>query len=127
MGSLHTLWEKYREQVDFLVVYIREAHPEDGWVVSMNRDEGITVDDPTSDAERQEVAASCAIRLQIRMPVVVDAVDDKLASAYGALPDRLYLVGKGGKVAFQGGPGPFGFKPEDLEAAIQTEVARLAG
>jgi len=127
LGSLHTLWEKYREQVDFLVVYIREAHPEDGWVVSMNRDEGITVDDPTSDAERQEVAASCAIRLQIRMPVVVDAVDDKLASAYGALPDRLYLVGKGGKVAFQGGPGPFGFKPEDLEAAIQTEVARLAG
>jgi len=123
LGSLHALWERYGERVDFLVVYIREAHPEDGWVVTMNRDAGIRVEDPTSDAARQEVAASCAIRLEIRMPVVVDALDDRIASAYGALPDRLYLVGKGGKVAFQGGPGPFGFKPEDLEAAIEVELA----
>ena len=75
------------------------------------------------DAEREEVASTCALRLGIEIPVVVDRIDDGLASAYGALPDRLYLIGRGGHVAFQGEPGPFGFHPEDLERAIRTELA----
>lgn len=81
MGSLHALWERYRDRVAFAVVYIREAHPEDGWVVTPNRDEDIRVQDPTSNAERAEVAAACAIRLEIRMPVLVDPIDDRLARA----------------------------------------------
>ena len=119
---MHNLWERFQAHVDFVVVYIREAHPEDGWVVTMNRDTGIVVQDPTTDAERGAVAATCAIQLKIRMPVVVDKVDDEVARAYGALPDRLYLIGKGGRVAFQGEPGPFGFVPEALEAAIEGEL-----
>lgn len=114
--------ERYADRVDFVVVYIREAHPEEGWVVQMNRDQDITINDPTSNAERSKVAATCAIRLSIRMPVVVDRVDDEIARAYGALPDRLYLVGKGGRVAFRGESGPFGFKPEALEAAIERDL-----
>ncbi len=104
------------------MVYIREAHPEDGWVVSMNRDQGIAVVDPTSNEERLEVASACALRLAIRMPVVVDDVDDAIASAYGALPDRLYLVGEGGRIVFQGEPGPWGFDPQALQAAIEALV-----
>ncbi len=124
MGSLHEIWERYQDRVDFVVVYIREAHPEEGWVITMNREQDIAINDPTTDAERSEVAATCAIRLQIRMPVVVDEVDDEIARAFGALPDRLYLIGRGGRVAFRGEPGPFGFKPEALEAAIETELAQ---
>ncbi len=61
------------------------------------------------------------------MPVVVDRVNDEVARAYGALPDRLYLVGRGGRVAFQGDPGPFGFRPDDLARAIETELGRQSG
>jgi hypothetical protein len=118
------MWERYRDRVDFVVVYIREAHPEDGWVIAHNRSEEIRIQDPTTTAERVQVAESCALRLQIQMPVVVDEVDDAIARAYGALPDRLYLIGRGGEVAFQGDPGPFGFRPEDLERAIEEELAR---
>jgi type I thyroxine 5'-deiodinase len=53
------------------------------------------------------------------MPVVVDDIDDRIASHYGALPDRLYLIDKGGKVAYQGEPGPWGFDPNKLEKAIK--------
>ena len=67
-----------------------------------------------------EVAATCAIRLKIKIPVVVDDIDDKIAGAYGALPDRLYLIGKGGKVIYQGEPGPWGFDPSKLAEAIST-------
>jgi hypothetical protein len=121
------MWERYGDRVAFLVVYIREAHPEDGWVISMNRDQDIAIRDPASDAERQAVAASCAINLAIRMPVVVDELDDALARAYGGLPDRLYLIGKGGRVAYRGARGPFGFQPADLEAAIEAELVRIGG
>lgn len=120
MEPLHRLWEEHRDRVEFLVVYIREAHPEDGWVVSMNREQDIRYLDPTSNAERHEVAAACALRLKIRMPVVVDDIDDNIASAYGALPDRLYLVGRGGKVVYQGDPGPWGFNPAELARAIEA-------
>jgi hypothetical protein len=59
----------------------------------------------------------------MKMPMAVDGVDNAVASAYGGWPDRLYLVGRDGRIAFQGGEGPFGFKPEELERAIEREGA----
>ena len=122
MGSLHAMWERWRDRVEFLVVYIREAHPEEGWVITPNRDEDIRVSDPATTEERVEVATACALRLKIRMPVVVDEIDDQIASAYGALPDRLYLIDSDCRVAFQSDRGPWGFKPKVLEEAIRELV-----
>ena len=126
MGRLNEMSREFADTTHFLMVYIREAHPEDGWVVNQNRENDIRVDDPTNDGERHDVAAACALRLKIRIPVVVDPIDDRIASAYGALPDRLYLVGRGGRIAFQGEPGPWGFDPAALEAAIERELAEAS-
>jgi len=92
-------------------------------VVTPNRNEDIAFMDPTTDEESEEVAEACAIRLKIRMPVVIDELDDKIASAYGALPDRLYLVDVGGSIAYQGQPGPWGSDPTKLDAAIRELLA----
>jgi len=119
---LHELWDQYRDQVAFFVVYIKEAHPENGWVVSSNRAQGIMVTDPISDNERREVATECSLKLDIRIPVLLDALNDRVACAYGAWPDRLYLVSRDGRIAWQGGPGPVGFRPDELESAIRTEL-----
>ena len=45
-------------------------------------------------------------------------IDDKVNNAYKGWPDRLYLVGKDGKIAYAGGQGPFGFHPDELAEAI---------
>ncbi len=124
MGALEELHDRFGDRVEFFVIYIKEAHPEDGWVVNHNRRSEIGVADPRSDAERAEVAQCCALRLKIRMPVLIDGVDNEVAAQYGGWPDRLYLVGGDGRIAFQGEMGPFGFKPEQLEAAIEEELAR---
>jgi hypothetical protein len=34
------------------------------------------------------------------------------------MPDRLYLLDRGGRVAYKGGRGPMGFKPGELEQSI---------
>ena len=122
MGALESLYRRYAEQVAFFVVYIKEAHPEDGWVLERNRRGGIEVADPTTDDERAGVARTCALRMRISLPVLIDGIDNAVASAYGGWPDRLYLVGRDGRIAFQGGEGPFGFKPGELEAAIRAEL-----
>ncbi len=62
------------------------------------------------------------MRLRTRIPILLDDVDDAVASAYGGWPDRLYLIGRDGRIAFQGERGPDGFKPEELAAAIQREL-----
>lgn len=122
MGELEELHDRNGDEVAFFIVYIREAHPEDGWVLADNRREEIAVVDPTSLDERAEVARACAVRLQTRIPVLLDDVDDTVALAYGGWPDRLYLIGRDGRVALQGEPGPDGFKPEELAAAIEREL-----
>jgi NAD(P)H-hydrate repair Nnr-like enzyme with NAD(P)H-hydrate dehydratase domain len=125
LGAIHEIWDQYRDRVRFLVVYVREAHPEDGWVVTPNRTEDIRIVDPKNDEERLEAASQCALHTKIRMPVVVDPVDDKITSAYGALPTRLYLIGRGGRIAYQAERGPFGLKPPELEEAIKAELKRV--
>ena len=126
MGALHDLWGRYRDRVEFFVVYVREAHPEDGWVLSANREQEIALPDPSSPDERAGVAATCAARFAIRIPILVDELDDEAARAYGGWPDRLYLIGRDGRIAFQGEEGPMGFRPEELEAAIERELAARA-
>jgi len=123
LGALEELQRRYGQDVVFLVVYIKEAHPEDGWVLDRNRRAGVRVADPVTDGQRAAIAATCGSRLRIGLPVLVDGTDNAVASAYGGWPDRLYLVGRDGRIAFQGREGPFGFQPAELELAISAELA----
>jgi hypothetical protein len=122
LGELEQLHERHGEAVAFFIVYIREAHPEDGWVLEDNREDGIALVDPFSLDERAEAADACSLRLQTRIPILLDDIDDAVASAYGGWPDRLYLIGRDGKIAFQGGRGPDGFQPAELAHAIETQL-----
>ena len=105
-------------------MYICEAHPIDGWQVVNNVEDGVEYTSPTTDAERLVTASECALDLQITLPVVIDPIDDPVAGAYGALPDRLYLIDTAGRVAYQGGEGPLGFQPEELDTAIEKLLTK---
>ena len=121
MGELEELYERHGNEVAFFIVYIREAHPEDGWVLADNRRDEIALMDPTSLGERAAAADECVVRLRTSIPVLLDDVDDAVALAYGGWPDRLYLIDRDGRIAFQGGRGPDGFEPETLARAIERQ------
>ena len=104
------------------MVYIREAHALDSRS-PMGGDGHPIVEDPETLEERAGVAKMCMTKLALEpMPSLVDDMKDTANNGYGAWPDRLYLIGKDGRVAMQGGPGPFGFNPDDLEDAIREEL-----
>jgi alkylhydroperoxidase family enzyme len=109
---------RYGEQVEFLAIYVREAHPTTGWRMQSNDKEGVVFAQPRTDAERAEVAEQCCTKLKMTMPLLVDAVDDRVGHLYSGMPDRLYLIDRNGRVAYKSGRGPFGFKPGELEQAI---------
>ena len=106
----------------FHAVYIREAHPTDVWQMASNIREGVLFRDPRSDAERTGVAESCVRKLGIRFPAVIDGIGNGVEADYTGWPDRLYLIDKDGRVAYKSEPGPFGFRPAQLEAAMRMIV-----
>jgi hypothetical protein len=71
---------------------------------------------------KDDHATACVRNLGIQFPAVVDNMENTTEAAYTAWPDRLYLVNKTGKIAFKSAPGPAGFKPADLAAAIEREL-----
>jgi type I thyroxine 5'-deiodinase len=75
---------------------------------------------PKSLQERESIAGSCVRKLGIKFPAVVDNIDNHTEQAYTGWPDRLYLIDRDGKIAFKTRPGPFGFKPAELEAALKS-------
>lgn len=100
------------------MVYIREAHPDDGWQVPQNRRDKIVIDDPKTDEERLNVARDFAKQFKLKLPILVDTIDDTVEKAYSGWPDRIYVVDAEGKIAYKGGPGPAGFKPADARPMI---------
>lgn len=119
MGALDKLHAQYKGKADFKVVYVREAHPEDGWQVPANQRQGVIVKQPKTAGEREEVASACAANLKITIPILIDGMDNQVEAAYAGWPDRIYIVGKDGKVFYRSGPGPAGFKPAEAEEALK--------
>lgn len=74
---------------------------------------------PRSEDERASVAGTCVRKLGIQIPALLDEFGNSTESNYTAWPDRLYLIDRNGKVAYKSKPGPFGFKPDDLQVAMQ--------
>lgn len=116
------MYERYQNDVAFFVVYIGEAHPSDAWQLPSNIKDQVVYASPTNADERSTLAEMCVTRLGIKIPALVDHFDDSTEKAYSGWPDRLYLIDRDGRVAYKSKPGPFGFKPADLEAALRTHL-----
>jgi hypothetical protein len=112
------LYERYKNEATFLAIYVREAHPTDGWRVPGNDKAGISIPQPRTLEDRNKVAQQCCTTLEITMPLLVDTIDDRVGHAYSGMPDRLYVIDRAGKVAYQGGRGPYGFKTGEMEQSL---------
>lgn len=81
------------------------------------------IEDPVTYEERRVMAEFSSETLGLKIPAVVDKLDDEVSLAYHGWPERLYLIETDGTVLFRCGPGPFGFDPDGLEVAIQAYLS----
>ena len=109
---------RYGEQVAFLDVYVRDAHPTTGWRMESNDKADICFPQPETDEERGKIAKTCQAMLKMTVPLEVDHMDDRVGHLYSGMPDRLYVIGRDGRVVYKSGRGPFGFLPGEAEQAL---------
>ena len=100
------------------MVYITEAHPSDVWQMESNIKDKVVFASPKDEEERAMVAGACVRKLGIHIPAVIDQFGNSTEQAYTGWPDRLYLIDAKGHIAYKAKPGPFGFKSDELRAAL---------
>ncbi|XP_069189663.1 type I iodothyronine deiodinase-like [Procambarus clarkii] len=102
--------DEYSQVADFLVVYIAEAHPSDGWALKDN----IKITKHRTLEERI-LAAQNMVKLELlKCPILVDRLEDEANNAYGALPERLFII-LDGVIVYRGEQGPVGYKLSEVE------------
>lgn len=121
---LNELFDRYGDQVAFFMVYIREAHPDDGWQVPNNLIENIVFDEPTTADARAEAASTCMLNLGIRLPTLLDSIDNDVEEKYVGLPMRQFLIDADGMVVYAGDKGPFGWDDEAFERDLKALLAK---
>ena len=88
-----------------------------------NAQEGICIPQHTSFVERLAAARLCEQRLKLTIPTLVDAMDNAVSRQFAAWPERIYIIGTDGRIAFKGGPGPYGFEPNAAAEALEALLA----
>ena len=123
---MNRLYQQYRDRAAFYVVYIQEAHPTDLWQMESNRRDDVLFASSRTAEERAQTANVCVVKLAIRIPALVDEIDNPTERAYTGWPDRLYIVGTDGRIDYKSAPGPYGFSTTQLEEALGRALSRVA-
>lgn len=94
---------------DFLMVYIEEAHPADGWSFKDN----YYIKSHRCADER--IAAANTLESRVRgLKVIADSMTDDATRAYGGMFERLYII-QNSTIVYQGQRGPHGFRVAEVE------------
>lgn len=119
---LNEIYEEFKDRVQFYCVYIQEAHPTDGRQSAQNLVDGVLYEQPKSLEEREELARVCVLRLNLKMPMLLDSMSNEVDRLYAALPDRLYVLDENGVVVFRTLVGSPGFDVDAWYAAIRRHI-----
>ena len=107
LAEFNEIVRDFKDVADFVMVYISEAHPLDGWAVNH---ETYKRYQHTSLEERFE-AAKVLKDEGIDCEVVVESMTDESIEMYASLPERLYII-QDGVIRLRGGLGPFNYEPK---------------
>ncbi len=90
IGGMNELYDEYQgDDVQFLFVYVREAHPGEEIPAHESMDDKIRAAEILRDEE------------DVEMPIVIDDVRGTIHKKYSKLPNPTFLIDKSGRVAFR--------------------------
>ncbi len=123
MAQIEELQKKYSDTVNFVIVYIKEAHPDDEWQMEDNEESGVIYSQPKTTEERRELARAFIDQMDVETETLLDDIDNTAMACYAAWPERLYIIGTDGRIIYKGGMGPFYFDPDEVEEILSKEFA----
>lgn len=103
LDGLRELHEKYKDQAEFLFVYVQEApHPFPKPLRNAMADPNAPVDAPANRLARVRAGLE---HFGLTFPCVLDTEDGQALKAYGAYPQRIVLIDRTGRIALDVGHG----------------------
>jgi len=142
MQDINSLYEKYKDSVNFVGVYVSEPHATNEWPLANNNFMKMVRNSsghPVAiDIEQHQIFSQrrwAANRLKSNLlnegiPLLVDGMDNDVNNTWVGRPARLYLLSADGTVLYNPGKGPYSFNPSLLEPILeqylQGESLKLA-
>ncbi|XP_033749304.1 thyroxine 5-deiodinase-like [Pecten maximus] len=117
LKRFNSLVTRFTNVADFIIVYIEEAHPSDGWAFTNN----VEISSHRSLSDRMDAAKHLKVIGQPKCPILVDDMNNAANSHYGAYYERLYII-KENLVVYEGERGPAGYKIEEVENWLDRYV-----
>lgn len=117
--------EEFSDVADFLLVYIDEAHPSDGWVAPPMEPYSFEVRKHRNLEERMLAARKLreVFSLPPQCQLVADCMDNNANIAYGVSYERVCIVQKN-KIAYLGGKGPFFYNLKDVRHWLEKSYGK---
>jgi peroxiredoxin len=113
IGGLRSLAREFpRSEVEFLLIYVREAHP--------------GADLPPHHSMEDKARAAMLLRDQerINFPVLIDELGGEIHRRYGALPNASFVVDKSGRIAYRSLASHSGSLGAALEELLERQKER---
>ena len=90
IGGLRSLAREFpRSEVEFLLIYVREAHP------------GASLPPHHSMEDKARAALLLQEQEQIAFPILIDELGGEIHRRYGALPNASFIIDRSGRVAYR--------------------------
>lgn len=84
--SLNRLYDTYKDRVQFVFVYTREAHP------------GSSIGPHQSLDEKRQRARELKAAESVRLPILVDTLDGAIHQRWSMMPNSTFLISRAGQV-----------------------------
>ncbi|KAK6307594.1 hypothetical protein J4Q44_G00227420 [Coregonus suidteri] len=125
LPAFRRLVEEFSDVADFLLVYIDEAHPSDGWVAPAMGPRSFEVRKHQSLEERVVAAKKLieSFSLPSQCQLVADCMDNNANVAYGVSNERVCIVQRR-KIAYLGGKGPFFYNLKDVRQYLEQSSGK---
>lgn len=105
--------QKFGNFVDFVLIYVNEAHPQETGDFSIV---AIQMSSPKVIEERMVNAE--VLQDKTGIDVFVDDMCNSASKMFGAMPERLYVI-RDGRVVYKGGQGPWDYSVPKMEQWLQ--------
>ena len=109
--------------IDFIIIYIKEAHPSDGW--KFDGPEYSFIANHRQLNDRIEAVKTmielAKINKDSQISVYSDTMDDHTNHLFRGAPERLYVL-HDQKVFYQGENGPFGYSIPSLDFFLKNNI-----
>uniref|UniRef100_A0A3B5QA50 Iodothyronine deiodinase n=1 Tax=Xiphophorus maculatus TaxID=8083 RepID=A0A3B5QA50_XIPMA len=120
LPAFRQLVEDFSDVADFLLVYIDEAHPADGWVAPPMGPCSFSFRKHQNLEERIGAARQLIDHFSLppQCQLVADCMDNNANVAYGVANERVCIVHQR-KIAYLGGKGPFFYNLKDVRQWLE--------